>query len=347
MVKQLCAKAVIPKARAIFARHITYEEYSELMRRRSVQEIAAYLKTHPYFKDSLSGISEASVHRGQLEDLLSRDIYIKYESLIRYCFDNAGFGKIFLTDSEIFEILSKLQFLCCNQNTKYILRLPGFLIEKSSVDLMALAKAESFDEVLEVLAKTPYAQVLRSALKSCGDTPDYLLIEAAFKSYYYNTVLETARKSFHGRDLRDIEALFKTEAEIYNLELVFRVKLFFSQSLGTDMLQRLVLPVRYRISERQMQKLIFAETPKDFINVYSGSALRHYYGDISPEHGFIKAGQIMYTCAKKALRFTSSPYTAMYALLMLAKQEKSNIISIIEGVRYNMPPDKIEKLLKY
>lgn len=347
MLKQLSAKAVIPKARAMFARHITYDEYAELMRRRSVPEIAAYLKNHPYFKDSLAGVSETAVHRGQLEDLLGRDIYIKYESLIRYCFDNTGFGRIFLIDSEIFEILSKIQFICCDQNEKYISRLPGFFVEKAEIDLMALARAENFNEVLTVLEKTQYGQVLRGALEQCGEKPDYLIIEAAFKRYYYDTVIKTAKKNFHGHNLRDIESLFKTEAEVYNLELLYRVKMFFVQTITIEKLHALVMPVYYRITEKQLEKLIAAQTPQEFMSVYTGFAVKRYYGDIKAGHGFAQTGQTVYTAAEKILHFTSSPYTAMYALLTLAKLEKSNIISIIEGVRYNMPPEQIEKFLKY
>ena len=37
----------------------------------------------------------------------------------------------------------------------------------------------------------------------------------------------------------------------------------------------------------------------------------------------------------------------MSALLALADMERSNIVNVIEGVRYGLPPEEIEKFLKY
>ena len=51
--------------------------------------------------------------------------------------------------------------------------------------------------------------------------------------------------------------------------------------------------------------------------------------------------------AQKLLHFSSTPQTVLAALLCLANLERSNIINIIEGVRYGLSPEQISAFLKY
>ncbi len=57
MLENLSALAIVPKAKAIAARRLSHSDYLELMRKRSVIEVTAALQSHPYFKDSLKGLS--------------------------------------------------------------------------------------------------------------------------------------------------------------------------------------------------------------------------------------------------------------------------------------------------
>ena len=46
-----------------------------------------------------------NLHRAQIEEALSKDVYYKYESLMRYSFRKGKFGAYFLMRSEINELL--------------------------------------------------------------------------------------------------------------------------------------------------------------------------------------------------------------------------------------------------
>ena len=65
------------QAKAIAARRLSHSDYLELMRKRSVIEVTAALQSHPYFKDSLKGLSQTNLHRAQIEEALSKDVYYK------------------------------------------------------------------------------------------------------------------------------------------------------------------------------------------------------------------------------------------------------------------------------
>lgn len=168
------------KAKAIAARRLTKNEYESLARKRSVIEVTAALQAHPAFKSCLAGVSQTNLHRAQLEEALRKDVFFKYESLMRYSFRKGHFGAYFLMRCEIDELLTKLRLLSMGFHHHYIVHLPGFLADKTSFSLLALAKAETPAQCLPVLTGTPYAKVLQSVLPAQGETLDYLACEHAF-----------------------------------------------------------------------------------------------------------------------------------------------------------------------
>ncbi|MEG0167522.1 MAG: V-type ATPase subunit, partial [Ruthenibacterium sp.] len=243
MLENMSALAIIPKAKAIGAQRLTHEDYHALMRKRSVLEVMAVLQNHPYFKHSLAGLSQTNLHRQQLEDALSRDVFYKYGRLMRYSFRKGHFGSYFIVRCEINELLSKLRLLSMGMTAQYIVQLPGFLAAHTSFSLIALAKADTAAECEKVIGATPYAKVLHDVLPKSGATLDYLACEHAFETYFYQFVLRMIDADLSPRVAADTKKLFLYEAEIYNLDLLYRAKAFFATQFTPPVLRRLLLPI--------------------------------------------------------------------------------------------------------
>ena len=346
MLEKKSSLALIPKARGIFAHLLTEQEYDELMHKRSVAEIAAYLRSHPYFRDSLAGIQETDIHRRRLEDLLSRDIYYKYEALRRYDFSSGSFARFFLIDCEIRELLYVLHMIATGSAEQYITRLPAFLADRTSFDLLALVHARSFDSVLAALRGTPYHKLLAPLL-----TPpavfDYAVCEHALRSYYYTTAMALVDRSFSKKEGALVRELLTREAEIYNLDVIYRIKAFFPDSYSAADIEALLLPVSCEIPRKRLLEMAAARDLPALAAVYKGYGYNRDYGDFEEEGSSACAWRHLYEISRRALRFSSSPGTVLAAALLLARIERSNIINIIEGVRYGMDPADIRLLLKY
>lgn len=278
MLENLSALAIVPKAKAIAARRLSHSDYLELMRKRSVIEVTAALQSHPYFKDSLKGLSQTNLHRAQIEEALSKDVYYKYESLMRYSFRKGKFGAYFLMRSEINELLAKLRLLSMGFRHHYIIQVPGFLMPKTSFSLLRLAKAESAQDCLEVVGGTPYAKVLAGVLPAAGQKLDYLKCEHAFQSYFYTTVLAQIDRDLSGRSAADTKRLFRMEAEIYNLDLLFRAKAFFSPQLTPEDLKKLLIPVYGVLSAKNMNALADTRGLDEFLKLYNAGRAGQVYG---------------------------------------------------------------------
>ena len=350
MLENLSALAIVPKARAIAARRLSQSDYDELMRRRSVIEVVSTLRSHPYFEKSLAGLgSGGDVHREQLEQSLARDVFFKYEALMRYSFRENHFGAFFLVRCEINEILAKLNLLARGVKSRYIIRMPGFLASKTRFSLLKLAEAQSASECVSVLSGTPYAAVLRACLPTDGSQPDYLDCEHALMCHYYSFCLTKIREDLRGRVRDETAKLFRCEAEIANLDLIYRAKAFFASGLTPQRICSLLIPVWGVLTQKQMEALAKTASLDEFLHQYNASRAAAYYGERTAGDSLgadVREHSRLYALAEHLLRFSNTPQTALAAALCLADLERSNIINVVEGVRYGLPPDKIAAFLK-
>ncbi len=350
MLNSLSALAIVPKAKAIAARRLTKTEYESLARKRSVIEVTAALQAHPSFKNCLAGVSQTNLHRAQLEEALRKDVFFKYESLMRYSFRKGHFGAYFLMRCEIDELLTKLRLLSMGFHHHYIVHLPGFLADKTSFNLLALAKAETPAQCLPVLAGTPYAKVLQSVLPPQGEQLDYLACEHAFETYYYKTVFQLIERDLKGAAARNTRLLFLQQVEIYNLDMIYRAKTFFPGQFTPAVLRSLLLPFWNVLSQRKMEQLAGARDSAEFLRLYNASRAAAVYGERREgQAGQNEAAEqrVLHRTAERLIHFSSTPHTVLAALLVLSDIERSNIINIIEGVRYGLFPEDIAAFLKY
>lgn len=103
------ANAIAAKVRSLHGEQLDERDYAELLSRRNVPEIAAYLKNETHYKYALRDVRENNVHRGQLEDLLRKDVFREVIKLYRYADrKEAAYYHLYIEENEIKVILETL-----------------------------------------------------------------------------------------------------------------------------------------------------------------------------------------------------------------------------------------------
>lgn len=72
MLSSFSSNAVLSKARAMYGKRLTAENYRDLLNCRTVGEVAAVLKSRTSYGTVLAGINENEIHRGILEAELKK-----------------------------------------------------------------------------------------------------------------------------------------------------------------------------------------------------------------------------------------------------------------------------------
>ncbi len=336
--------AILPKAKGMFAQRIKEDSYKELSRKSDVPDIARFLRAHPYFQSSLNALTDSVPRRGRVEELLRRDIFLKYLDLSHYIPLGDKFGNFFMVQSEISELLTAIRVITTSQSS-YIINLPSFLSQRLSLDLMAIARATDYKGILRVIEGSPYHKLL-APLENEQDAKRLIMAEAALKAYYYKYVFNAIKTGVSRSAQRSVNSLFLKEAEIFNLTLLLRVKRYFPDYITPDVVKRLLIPHGGKIGKKLMYRLADTQTFEELCEIYENAGLTAKIGDIKHEDFVLDLEKEHYRMSVRQLHLTSSPATALAAFIILSKYELTNVINVIEGVRYKLTPSEITHLLR-
>lgn len=338
------SNAVVAKARAIYGKRLSEADYTELVRRQSVSEVADYLKRSTHYREILSAVDTNTVHRGYLEDLLRKNTFAIYSGLCKFQqLDKIDFYRYDIVNKEIDQILRCI--LCLNTDTEddYISSLPAYLIQHAGIDLLQLAKAKSFEDILAVIRHTDYYDVLKHVKPDANGKYDYTSCEVALRTYYLRWLGERVDKTFSGKTAKDLRFLILTQVDLINIINSYRMKTYFSTP--ADDIKASMLPFYGRLSEKKLTELYESPDRDEFLRRLG----RTYYGRQIPQFEVEsmekQLAELRYKYAKITLRVSQSAPVSLYAIHFLFELEVENLISIIEGIRYKVPSGYIEKLL--
>jgi V/A-type H+-transporting ATPase subunit C len=336
--------ALTVKLKAMHAKRLRAGNYKELLHKQSVSEIAAYLKQQPVYAETLRDINENSVHRGQLENVIRRQLYTDYKKMLIYIGDDdSQFYDFFIRRIEIDGILGCVRSLLTGSGTGDYLWKPEYLAKHASFDINDLAKVKDFDGLLALLTKTPYYEILKKFDPKADERLDVISIENEFSSYFYSNIFRIISRSFSGDDLDDIRGSFGVEIDLTNITEIIRLKKYYNMKSQT--ISPLQLPYYYLIKKPEIARMIEAPDSEAAMGVLMQTAYGRYFSKSKFDYIEGYAQQIKYSYNKKLLSFTLSSPVAVVAYLQLKRLEISNVISIIEGVRYGLPPSEISKVI--
>lgn len=345
MFDSYSSKAIMAKARAMYGKRITTEQYNSMLHCRTVSEAAGFLKTQTHFSSALSEIAENNIHRGQLENLLHRAEFENYSKLYRYLTDShENLFHYIIMEQEIKEILRMVLLLKADNTRSFILDLPGHLIHRANIDLMAVAKITSFDELIAVLHHTEYGEILKK-FRPSEEKPgiDYVRCEHEFYEYFYHQFFSMIKRRYKGSEQDELLDLLKLKIELLNISHIVRCKTYLNTP--TADIVKSIYPYYYKLSARQLEKMINVSDRESFNDLMEASPYRKYFA--AGDYPYIESytERIEYEINRKKLHFSIHASVTFFAYYILSQIELINITNIIESIRYQVPEEEIRKLL--
>lgn len=342
----LSANAITTKAKAMYGRRLRSEDYHALVHKKSVAEIAAYLKNETDYAGTFVNVKESEIHRGDLEALLKKDMFERGCKLAHYADGkDKELFEIGIFKSEIDLILGKLRLFNSSLYSEFESQIPFYLNRYTSFDLHKLKEAQTYSALCEILARTDYAKILLKYQPKGNELIDYPQVETALTKYYYDRVLLTIKRHLRGKTQSDCLTIFLTGIELQNISKIYRLKKYYHADAETI---RPTLMLDYlRISKSKMEELIEAADAESFLRILADSPYRVFADN--HDYVFIEyyADRIKYHLAERHMRFSTSPAIVFLTYTILHEIEMSNLVNIVEGVRYGVSADHIEKTCIY
>ena len=337
--------AVAAKLRTMHARFLTEGDYEELLGKKSVADVCAYLKTTEGYMDVLDGVNEREMHRGVMELLLEQDIMDEYVRL--YNFVDKGkrdLLKFWFVSREIEFLKREIRYIYTHDERSADAvnqgRFDAFFETHTRINRELMQNASSLSDCAAACEGTPYAAVIQRA-ENIG--ADFFTLGMLFDTYYYVALWRAAGKRLDGEQRSLLSGLIGAKTDMLNLMWIYRCKKYYN--VDSDIIFTYLLPIHHRINDDALRQLVAADGADKFaalageITVYGGLFDGLDNGRF-PEENF----RVMYNSLSKRIFVNhSESFAAICAYLNLKEVELNNITTITEGIRYNLNTESIRQ----
>jgi len=332
------------KARALYGKLLTSEDYKSLLERKNVPEVASYLKKNTVYSELLSEINENDVHRGDLEVLFMKSLYDDFVKILYFIRGNAAeFIKVaFFMRREIEDLSMLLSLIYTGRKTQLREGTMTFLERYSTLDYNKLISSKSIDELIHNLKGSKYYKALSffADNKYQGNIFD---MEMALDYYFFTSVIRLKDKLLSGKDRKIADKVFGIEIDLLNIMLIYRCKKLFN--LPKELTLNYVIPYWCYLRKPELVRLAESYDVSEFKELVS----KTYYGKIfKPDEENMwetNTMNFMYEFYKKLLKGSQMNIGASIAYIHLKEIDIKNIITVIEGIRYSLPKDEIKRYL--
>jgi len=332
--------AVAAKCRCLFGQMMDDEKYGEMLKLRSVGEAAAFLMENPSYGPELAGIDPAKIHRGQLEYIIRKKLFGEHIKLYNFMFGSERkYLGFIITKFEMDYMLGALRSVLTRSLENYF-DVPVFVAEHSKINFNALFSSQNTGDFLEAIRETTYHAVLEPLLR---DGAEYTTLETAVYNRYYFELYRRYSALF-GRDTRRvIEGVVGVQCDLINIARIARLKKNFTNK--PEEIYPYIIPISRYLSEKNIRDMLACESSAaltEYLETLPFARRLSFLG-FDSIHEYMKA--YLYKYYRRLMRSSRNGFEVPLGYLYLKEIEMTNIICIIEGIRYSEPPRQIRRSL--
>ena len=330
------------KSKVMYRHRLNASDYEELIKKRSVSDIVAYLKQQPGYAKLLENVNETQIHRAQLEKLLKKKTFDASKKFQFFAWDGVEhYLKLLNVKNEV-KIL-KLVARYFNTHTPSTL-MPDIEFYKDAVlylDVDKIMGVKSYGELCESVKGTPYEKIL-SRFAAAGEQLDLFSIETELDGFYLSLMWHQKDKLLHGADLKDVTHSLGTEIDLVNIMSTLRAKTYYQQT--QELLYALIIPYHYHLRREALVALVDAKSADEALSLVAQTRYAPVFESSSPTQWEKNVADYLYRLYLADLKRTDS-IGCILSYLHLTEIEVANIIALTEGVRYELAPEEIKTYL--
>lgn len=327
------SNAVLALCRAFYGKCITEDVYAELSCCKSLNELLTSLRAKTVYADVLENALADTV---SIEESAKRFLFDRYMSICRYQLAVGNkFYDYFITGIEVDEILKATLHMFGNNTDEYMINFSPFVDRHVSVDLYALGRANSFEEIQSALEGTEYEKLYRQCLNTTDKT--YLTFEETFNKYLDDYLLKLSKKCYKGKELKEVLEIVRMQKDIALISRMVRICKYYPFMIATGN-AKLTVPELTLLTKKQFNALVNSTTEGEIKEALSNTVYKNCVGENTETQLY----RLVYRKCKKQIRFSSCPGTVTYCYMFLAENEKRNITYITEGIKYSVAPENIK-----
>lgn len=335
--------AMAAKLKAMRGRSLSSEDFEELLNQTSVVGICNYLKGTDGYGDLLKGLSDKDAHRGIIESMLQRGMMEEYTRLYNFMTQKERqIMSYWFMRHEIEYIKNQVRHVYTNEqiSTNPIMEAFNKFFEvHSKIKTDVMENATSISDCIDACADTQYYGILKRAEEIDAD---FFSMGMMLDNYYYHSLWRLKDKVLEKSQRGPLEEVLGSKIDMLNMMWIYRGKRYFK--FDNDVIFTYLLPVHYHLNEDIIRRMVRSESIEGMIALAKNTKYADLFDGL--DHGIFPEEnyrRIQYGAAKHTFVTQSESIASVIAYMDLKEIEVNNIITIIEGVRYNLNKDTIRE----
>lgn len=303
------------KLKVMYSEKLKKDDLEDLIKQNTIKDALIILKSKiPSLEDLPNNAS-----RIELEDSLDNILIYDIKKILKYLQ-----GK----NKEIFEqyiLKYKIETIKKLYEDLFVLNLKltnNYWIQNLFTDLKTLVTTTKKDDFIE---KIPEKNIKDIFANSNSDFER----ENKLDKYYFENFLKTIK----GKN-KKLEDLLKTQIDLLNILWAYRCAKYYGV-INQDIL----INCFYKIDLNIIKKIENSNNLDDLKQSLEGTI----YKDIIQNDIEIDIKRFLYKKSKKTFRNEMLDLSMIISYLKILETEKENIVTIIEGIRYKMPSENIQR----
>jgi len=344
MDKVITYAAVNTKIRALEKDFLKREDYLNMIQKKSVADVARYLKDNTSYNKMLRGINIDNISRRDLEDILKSNMIKNMDKLIYYFRDDyKEFIRSLYMKYEIEDLKILSRSIFNGKDLETIEKPLSFLGKYSRVDPKILFKSKTNRDLIYSLKGSKFYEFLIPLVN--GKRENRFRFEMALDMGYFN-IIQSRKLRISQEDRKILKKWEGLLADLYNIQWVYRGKKFYR--LSPEELLNYTINFGDKLTFRERKAMCYTKNLEELYKLITNTIYGFLFKkeeisrDIYMER---RINRFMYYKLKALDRQFPLSIIQTIDFVWSFEFEIRDIISILEAKRYDIPTEEARKFL--
>ncbi|SHH79040.1 V-type ATPase subunit [Sporanaerobacter acetigenes] len=335
--------AINTKIRALSRNLLTDEDFINLFRCKSIEEIASYLKEHTNYKMILEDVNIKNIHRRELEQLIKKYMIFQYEKLFHYFTgEYKRLFKVIFMRYDIEDLKIYLRVISRGEDIENIVDHTAYPVKHGTLDYKKLSNSKNIEEFVENLNDTPYYQILKPYLNE-ENRRLLFYMEMNLDRLYFEIIKKQGLK-LDEEDLKLFQDFLGKNIDLLNLEWIYRGIKYYQ--LVPEELINYTIEGGHEYNYSDIKEYCYSEED-EFVEKVLNSKYNFLFDTEQDVDLFMerRIERYIYFQFIELYRKGKMNITVSMAYIHLLEYEIRDLYSTIEAIRYGLNLDEGKKYL--
>ncbi|MCT4585609.1 MAG: V-type ATPase subunit [Peptostreptococcaceae bacterium] len=328
------------KISAIKRKMLKLNDYNEIIAKDNISDILNFLKKNTLYEEVLKDFEKKEVHRGDFEFYLKKGYLYEIKKMMKFMsYKEKKFYKALFLRYEVEDLKIILRAVAKSEELSLVEQ-NLLKISYYSLDYKDLLSSKSVQELVSKLKHKPYYPYLRN-LEGEDENRMEFHMEMNLETLYFRELVEKS-KLLNTTDRYIILDMIGVNVDLINLQFIYRAIKYYN--ITPEEILNYTIPLGKYMRINKLKKLAYIKTVDEFFREIKSSKYNYIFkdDDLKIEINQLSFFEMFLTKVSKKNPFTIAQIIEFIHLLEF---EVRDIISIIEGVRYEIDKKELKKFI--